>query len=104
MVEKSIRHKFVSSKPDGSDPSLARASDWNADHNFSLGINAQTGTTYTVSENDAWCLVTYNNASPVAVIIPQAGFGNQFLAGHVSFHRNIGAGTVTVTPIVSTID
>jgi hypothetical protein len=67
------------------------------------GVNAQTGTTYTVLTGDRYKLVTFSNASPVAVTLPQAGstgFGNSF-----EFEaKNIGVGTVTITPTTSTID
>lgn len=67
------------------------------------GVNAQTGTTYTVVTGDRYKLVTLSNASPVAVTLPQAGstgFANNF-----EFEvKNIGAGTVTITPTTSTID
>lgn len=66
-------------------------------------VNAQSGTTYTFLANDKFSLCTFNNASPVAVTLPQAtttGFG----AGFVTFVKNLGAGTATITPTVSTID
>lgn len=67
------------------------------------GVNAQTGTTYTVLTGDRYKLVTLSNASPVAVTLPQAGstgFDNSF-----EFEvKNIGAGLVTITPTTSTID
>jgi hypothetical protein len=67
------------------------------------GIDTQVGVTYTFAATDEQKLVTLNNASPVAVTLPQAsttGFG----AG-TSFHvRNLGAGIVTITPTTSTID
>lgn len=67
------------------------------------GVNAQTGTTYTVVTGDRNKLITFSNASAVAVTLPQAGstgFANNF-----EFEaKNIGAGTVTITPTTSTID
>ena len=67
------------------------------------GVNAQTGTTYTVLTGDRNKLITFSNASAVAVTLPQAGttgFANNF-----EFEvKNIGAGTVTITPTTSTID
>lgn len=67
------------------------------------GVNAQTGATYTIVTGDRYKLVTLNNASAVAVTLPQAGstgFGNNF-----EFEiKNIGAGVVTITPTTSTID
>ena len=71
-------------------------------------VNAQTGTTYTVVGGDGGSsdrnkLITFSNASPVAVTLPQGGtalFGNGF-----SFcAKNYGVGTVTITPTTSTID
>ena len=71
---------------------------------FSLaGVNAQTGTTYTVQASDRGKLITFNNASSVAVTLPQAntaGFDESFYCEFA----NIGAGVVTITPTVSTIN
>jgi hypothetical protein len=65
-------------------------------------VNAQTGTSYTVVAGDQGKLVTFNNASAVAVTLPQAT--GQFGAGWFVTVRNYGAGTVTITPTTSTID
>src|SRR2546428_819224 len=104
MTAKSLKHKFASAVADGADPTVVRPSNWNDDHNFYLGINAQTNTSYTIADTDAWTLITYNNAAAVAVTLPQAGASAQFTSGHVTFHRNLGAGVVTVTPTTSTIN
>lgn len=67
------------------------------------GVNAQTGVTYTFLATDEQKLVTLNNAAAVAVTLPVAsttGFG----AGTVFHVRNLGAGTVTVTPTTSNIN
>lgn len=66
-------------------------------------INAQTGTTYTVVAGDGCKLVTFSNAASIAVTLPQtttAGFG----AGFSFDAQTTGAGTVTITPTVSTIN
>lgn len=65
------------------------------------GVNAQSGTSYTIAVVDYGQLVTFNNAAPVAVTLPQAS--GSFVVFNV-FVRNIGAGTVTVTPATSTIN
>jgi hypothetical protein len=65
-------------------------------------INAQSGTSYTIQATDAASLVTFNNASAVAVTLPVAtttGFGVGFGFGI----QNDGAGTVTLTPTTSTL-
>jgi len=72
-----------------------------ARHNFHL-INAQTGTTYTVVAADNGKLVTFSNASSVAVTLPQAT--TAFSIGWSCFVHNKGAGTVTITPTTSTIN
>ena len=77
-----------------------------ADADFSLGnipVNAQTGTTYIVLASDRGKLITFSNAASVAVTLPQAstaGFNSNFFC----YFKNIGAGTVTITPTISTID
>jgi hypothetical protein len=66
-------------------------------------VNTQTGTSYTIATTDRLTLVTMNNASAVAVTLPQAGstgFGSNF----TFVIKNLGAGTVTVTPTTSTIN
>lgn len=65
-------------------------------------INAQVGTTYTVLAGDCGQLVSFTNASPVAVTLPQAT--GSFTTGWYSAFINLGAGTVTITPTTSTID
>jgi len=65
-------------------------------------INAQIGTSYAVVTADYGALITLSNAAPVAVSLPAssvAGF-NPF---NVRF-KNLGAGTVTVTPTAGNID
>ena len=47
---------------------------------LSLTINAQTGTSYTVQNSDCGKLVSLNNASTVAVSLPQAN-GSTFVSG-----------------------
>src|SRR5215469_1694726 len=64
-------------------------------------VNAQSGTTYTVSVDDYGKLVTFNNASPVAVTLPQA---TTTFATFNFFTCNKGAGLVTITPTTSTIN
>lgn len=66
-------------------------------------VKAQTGTTYTIVNSDAEKLVTFSNASPVAVSIGQAGTGGSFASGWFVDVKNLGAGTVTITPTTSTI-
>lgn len=66
-------------------------------------VDPQTGTTYNIPNSDCGGLVTFNNPGAVAVNIPGAGLGGQFLAGCVVEVRNYGAGTVTITPAVGNI-
>lgn len=61
-----------------------------------------SGTTDTVLSSDACKIVTYNNASPVAVTLPQAT--GSFGAGFSFDVENLGAGLVTITPTTSTIN
>lgn len=64
-------------------------------------INAQSTTTYTILVGDYGKLVTFKNASSIAVTLPQAT--GSFSTFNV-YLSNLGAGTVTVTPTVSTIN
>lgn len=66
-------------------------------------INAQTGTTYTVVLADSRKLVTLNNASAIAVTLPQATTAG-FASGYYFYAKAIGAGTATITPTTSTIN
>ena len=68
---------------------------------LTLTRNTQTGTTYTVLTGDRGKYVTLNNASTVAVTLPQAN-GTTFGGGWYCWFENIGAGTVTITPTTST--
>jgi len=67
-------------------------------------VNAQTGTTYTISNGDHDRLVTFSNTSGVAVTLPQAGTSQLFPAGWTTHLQNINTGTVTITPTTSTIN
>lgn len=66
-------------------------------------IRAVTGTTDTVLDADCGGMVTYSNASSIAVTLPQAGASSEFVTGCTIRLLNKGAGTVTVTPTTSTI-
>lgn len=66
-----------------------------------VATNAQTGTSYTVVTGDRGKLQTFSNAVAVAVTLPQAT--STFGAGWYTFFKNLGAGTVTITPTTSTI-
>jgi len=66
-------------------------------------INAQLGTTYTKLYSDRVSLDTFNNASPVAVTIPQAGTTG-FTSNYVDANWNRGTGLTTLTPTTSTIN
>lgn len=61
----------------------------------------------TVLATDRAGLVEWNDASPCAVTLPQAGSGggtnNDFTNNFVFLSCNIGAGTATITPTTSTI-
>lgn len=57
-----------------------------------LPVNAQTGTTYTVSVNDHGRYVTINNASPITVTVPQ-GLGREFCTTIIQ----LGAGQITAS-------
>lgn len=67
-------------------------------------VNAQTGTSDTIADDDRGKLITYSNGSAIAVTLPQAGAASSFLAGWFCEVTNLGAGTVTITPTTSTID
>lgn len=60
------------------------------------GINAQTGTTYTLVVGDAGKTVTLSNAAAVAVTLPQDSVANLPTGAVVNFY-NLGAGTVTIS-------
>ena len=84
--------------------------EWNAAHQFYLGVNAQTGTSYTFVAGDDGNLVTFSNSSAVAVTLPQAASGAatigaalNFYQGWFVFAENLGTGLVTITPTTSTI-
>ena len=59
---------------------------------IAIGINAQTGTTYTPVLADAAKLVTLNNSSAITLTVPAGVFS----AGQIVNIQQIGAGQVTV--------
>ena len=67
-------------------------------------VKAETGTSYTVLNADRGKLLTFDNASSVAVTLPQAGAASAFLAGWFAFVQNKNVGVVTITPTTSTIN
>jgi hypothetical protein len=67
-------------------------------------VNAQTGTSYTVLDTDRAKTVSFNNASAVAVALPQAGASSQFNAGWFAEVINYGLGAVTITPATSVMN
>jgi hypothetical protein len=69
----------------------------------SQGINAQTGTSYSIQASDTGKLITFNNAAATAVSLPQAGTTG-FASGYSFDVQNLGTGTVTITPSTSTIN
>lgn len=70
-----------------------------------VGINPQTGTSYTVLGTDLGKLVTLANAAAVAVTVPQAtAASGAFPAGWTATFENRGAGAVTFTPTTSLIN
>lgn len=70
----------------------------------SIPVKPQTGTSYTVLDADRGFMDTFNNASAVAVTLPQAGASSQFLNGWFFYAVNLGVGAVTITPTTSTIN
>lgn len=66
-------------------------------------VKASTGTTYTVVLSDSRKLLTFSNASSIAVTLPQAGSAG-FASGVYFFAKAIGTGTATITPTTSTIN
>ncbi len=69
-----------------------------------VSINAQIGTSYAIQDSDEGKLLTFANAAPIAVSIAQAGTAGAFASGWAVNILTAGAGTVTVTPTVSTIN
>lgn len=71
-------------------------------------VSTKTGLTYTFVNSD--CdpngrrLVLFDNASGVAVSLPQAGANGQFLSGCIIKAQNIGTGDVVITPTTSAIN
>lgn len=84
-------------------------------HATSQGVNAQTGTSYTVlgttgtpqsgvaPTGDMGKLVTFSNTGAVAVALPQAGTTG-FEANKWFCAENLNSGAVTITPTTSTIN
>lgn len=71
--------------------------------NASLSVNAQTDTSYAITNGDSAHLITFSNGSSIDVTIAQAGAASAFAAGWFAWLLNKGAGTVTLTPTTSTV-
>lgn len=59
-----------------------------------IGVNNQTGTTYTPVATDAGKMVRCNNAAAIALTLPTGGV---YTVGDVLMVRQVGAGQVTAT-------
>lgn len=71
---------------------------------LAIPFNSQTGTSYTVLDSDRGKWVALANANPIAVALPQANAGGQFVSNWFAVVQATGAGTVTITPATSTIN
>jgi hypothetical protein len=71
--------------------------------NISAPINAQTGTTYTVLSTDNGKLVTFTNASPIAITLPAAtgSFGSGFATTLFCLSTSTGSCTITAGAAVN---
>lgn len=67
-------------------------------------LDIQTGTSYTILAADCQGYLTFNNGSAISATLPQANTGGNFLTGCWIDVKDLGAGTVTITPATSTID
>lgn len=76
---------------------------WEGAGAWTAGVNAQTGTTYTVLGSDSGKLITITNAGAIAVTLPQAGTLG-FEAGREFCFLDLGAGSATITPTTSTVN
>lgn len=84
-------------------PGIGPGNAWQRIVNDLVAVNAQVGTTYTVLASDRGKLVTFTNASPVAVTLP-AATGAGFPSGWWASFESRGAGLVTITPASGTIN
>jgi hypothetical protein len=71
-----------------------------------VGVNTQSGTTYTVQDSDRAKIIVFTGGPDTAVTLPQAGASSQFKSGWWAFFLNASSsvGTVTVTPTTSTFN
>lgn len=73
---------------------------------MTVGVNSQSGSTYTVQDSDRAKIVVFTGAADTAVTLPQAGAGGNFKSGWWAFFLNASSstGTVTITPSTSTFN
>lgn len=102
---------LITESGSGGGTGIVGPNEWNSGHQLYLDVNPQTGTTYTFVAADDGALVTFNNASAIAVTLPQAVSGVAAIGSALNFNQgwfccalNFGAGTVTITPTTSTIN
>jgi hypothetical protein len=67
------------------------------------GTRSFTGTSDSIASTDLGYMVTYSNASAVAVSIAQAGTAG-FDDAWATWVQNLGVGTLTITPATSTVN
>lgn len=67
-------------------------------------VNIQTGTTYAVVNADQGMLIIASNTAAVGWDLPEAGGGGEFLDGWFADVRVSNTGTLTITPVTSTMD
>ena len=74
------------------------ANDYYNDGKTVIGINAQTGTTYTLALSDAGKLVRCSNSGAITVTIPKNSV-TAFPTNTVITIQQVAAGVVTVAPV-----
>lgn len=98
-----INTNFADNTSGSITPSLARSTygDMVNSYQQAVQVRAVVTTSDTIALADYGHLVTYNNASAIAVTLPQAtGTFTTFN----TYVRNLGTGAVTITPTTSTIN
>ena len=71
----------------------AKSSFVNGGFQYLQAVNAQTGTTYTLVDDDYAKLITFNNASPITVTLPQQST-TPTTTGFFGKVRNLGVGAI----------
>lgn len=106
QISTSIASSFPDNTTGQITPAIVRTflGNTNVSYQPYTGVNAQSGTTYTIALSDYGQLVTSSNASAVAWTLPLPSSFSPTQPAFSFYAKNIGLGTATITTTSATIN